>query len=128
MILVFEQSLFTPEGEQSIKTRLKRFELRGFHSHNCRDLTVAFKSLLVGHRQTNNADTTQQDEADLGSKSDQAAVKFLTIKLPLDQCSTISRRDGLNRSRRLVRLLPRFNWMKGASRRRRQRKGSDVRL
>ena len=115
MILVFEQSLFTPEGEQSIKTRLERFELRGFHSHNCRDLTVAFKSLLVGHRQTNNADTTQQDEADLGSKSDQAAVKFLTIEFPLDQCSTISRRDGFNRSRGRVRLLPRFNWMEGAS-------------
>ena len=115
MILVFEQSLFTPEGEQSIKTRLERFELRGFHSHNCRDLTVAFKSLLIGHRQTNNADTTQQDEADLGSKSDQAAVKFLTIEFPLDQCSTINSRDRFNRSRRLVRLQTRFDWMEGAS-------------
>ena len=65
MILVFEQSLFTSEGEQAIKARLKRFELRGFHRHNSSDLTVPFKPLLVSHRQTSNADASEQDEADL---------------------------------------------------------------
>ena len=106
MILVFEQSLFTSEGEQAIKARLKRFELCGFHCHNSSDLTVPFKPLLICHRQTSNADASQQDETNLRSQSNQAAVEFLTIKLTLNQCSTVDRSNGLDRLRRRARLLP----------------------
>ena len=84
MILVVQQSLFPTKGEESIKASLKCFELLGFHCHNGRHLAMAFQPLLTSHREAPNADATQDNQPDLCTQCDQAAVKILTIELSLD--------------------------------------------
>mgnify|MGYP005712035439 CR=1 FL=1 len=84
MILVVQQSLFPTKGEESIKAGLKRFKLLAFHSHNGRHLAMAFQPLLIGHREASHADATQDNQPDLCTQCNQAAVKILTIKLSLN--------------------------------------------
>lgn len=84
MILVVQQSLFPSKGEESIKAGLKRFELLGFHCHYGRHLAMAFQPLLISHRKATDADATQDNQPDLCTQCNQAAVKILTIKLSLD--------------------------------------------
>ena len=126
--MIPQEALLAAKGEQVIKTCLKRLELGSFDSDHGSDFTVSLQTFLISHRQASDADTTQENQANLCSQCDQAALQLLTIQALLDQRCTIGGSKGLERPTRPTFRRPLLNGMAGLYRRRGHRGTSDVRL
>ena len=87
LILLADQTLLSTDAEQTIKTMLQRFQFRRLNRHDRRDFTVAIHAFLIGHGQTDQAHSAQQNKPRLGRQGEKAALQFLLVGLPLNRRS-----------------------------------------